>query len=105
VIEFVTSLVTVKGGAVWQECYELVLKKIRERLSWTPGSQRAVVMVGDAAPHHQHYHLNTQHIDWKGELAILRSDMASLSQFIFSAESYTCGTSPPCPICGIAVCC
>ncbi|KAI0226629.1 hypothetical protein LSAT2_022918 [Lamellibrachia satsuma] len=75
VAQFVSSLPIAKGGASWQECYELVLRKVRESLAWTPGSQRAIIMVGDSAPHQQHYPLNTQHIDWKSELAILRSDM------------------------------
>ncbi|KAF6031341.1 hypothetical protein EB796_010353 [Bugula neritina] len=39
------------GGGDFEECYELVLQQARTDLSWTPGSQRAMVMIGDAIPH------------------------------------------------------
>ena len=39
------------GGGDADECYELVLARAQTELSWTPGSQRSLVMIGDANPH------------------------------------------------------
>ncbi|XP_078687772.1 uncharacterized protein LOC144919954 [Branchiostoma floridae x Branchiostoma belcheri] len=49
------------------ECYELVLRQVRTELSWTPGTQRSLVMIGDADPHEPSYGLNTDNIDWREE--------------------------------------
>ena len=38
-------------GGDWGECYELVMKEAREKLKWSPGTNRVLVMVGDAHPH------------------------------------------------------
>ncbi|XP_067027065.1 uncharacterized protein [Acropora muricata] len=57
------------------ECYELVLRQVRERLSWTPKSQRSLVMIGDASPHPPSYHLNTLKIDWRVEAKKLYNEM------------------------------
>ena len=38
-------------GGDWDECYELVMKEVREKLTWSPGTNRVLVMVGDAHPH------------------------------------------------------
>ena len=37
-------------GGDWDECYELVMKEVREKLTWSPGTNRVLVMVGDAHP-------------------------------------------------------
>lgn len=42
-------------GVDGDECYELVLHEARVCLSWTPGTQRFLVMVGDAKPHDVNY--------------------------------------------------
>ncbi|XP_013405111.1 uncharacterized protein LOC106169974 [Lingula anatina] len=55
------------GGGDFEECYELVLHQVREELSWSPGSQRSLVMIGDATPHQPNYHLNKKRLDWKVE--------------------------------------
>lgn len=57
------------------ECYELVLRQVREELSWTPDSQRSLVIIGDASPHPPSYHLNTLKIDWKEEAKKLYNEM------------------------------
>ncbi len=43
------------GGGDWEECYELVLHQVQTQLNWSPGSQRALVMIGDAIPHDTTY--------------------------------------------------
>ncbi|KAJ7325355.1 hypothetical protein OS493_029904 [Desmophyllum pertusum] len=57
------------------ECYELVLRQAREELSWTPDSQRSLVMLGDASPHPPSFHLNTLKIDWREEAKKLYNEM------------------------------
>ena len=63
------------GGADWQECYELVLYEAREKLSWTPGTQRSLVMIGDAIPHPPTFHMNTLKLDWKVEAKKLHDEL------------------------------
>ena len=65
------------GGGDWEECYELVLRQVRENLSWTPGTQRALVMIGDAIPHDTSYPQNKDKIDWKQETNKLYKEMVS----------------------------
>ena len=63
------------GGGDWEECYELVLHEARTKLSWTPGTQRSLVMIGDATPHPPSYHMNTLKLDWKKEAKQLYDDL------------------------------
>ena len=58
------------GGGDFDECYELVLRQARTEFSWTPGSQRALVMIGDADPHSPAEALRQggESIDWEVEL-------------------------------------
>jgi len=63
------------GGADWEECYELVLYEAREKLSWTPGTQRSLVMIGDAIPHPPTFHMNTLKLDWKVEAKKLHDEL------------------------------
>ncbi len=60
-------------GCDYDECYELVLKETREKLSWSPATQRILVMIGDAMPHPTNYtHANKKGtIDWKEEAQLL----------------------------------
>lgn len=53
----------------------MFLSKVREELSWTPDSQRSLVVIGDASPHPPSYHLNTLKIDWKEEAKKLYNEM------------------------------
>ncbi|KAL3853581.1 hypothetical protein ACJMK2_017115 [Sinanodonta woodiana] len=62
------------GGGDADECYELVLYEVRTKLSWTPGSQRLLVMMGDASPHEPSYPQNTMKLDWKAEVQKLKAE-------------------------------
>ena len=74
--DFVSKVGGTDGGD-YPECYELVLRQMRTDLGWTPGTKRALVMIGDAIPHEVDYYGNTQKIDWKEEVIGLR-DMVCL---------------------------
>ena len=63
------------GGGDFPECYELVLRQVREELSWTTGTQRSLVMIGDAIPHEANDSQNKQKIDWKEEVERLYNEM------------------------------
>jgi len=68
--ELVTFMhgVTNTSGGDGDECYELVLQQA-QGFSWTPGSTRVLVVIGDAAPHRPtQYH----HINWHDELEVLK---------------------------------
>ena len=45
------SVIVYAAGGDWEECYELVMKQSREDLTWTPGTNKILVMIGDARPH------------------------------------------------------
>ena len=73
---FIEDSVPTLGGD-WDECYELVLKEAREQLSWTPGTNRVLVMIGDAKPHQPDDYGKTfegDMIDWKDEVNKLLKD-------------------------------
>ena len=55
------------GGGDSDECYELVLHEVRTELSWTHGSQRALVMIGDSNPHEPDYPQNKLKLNWRDE--------------------------------------
>ncbi|XP_060078477.1 uncharacterized protein LOC132557965 [Ylistrum balloti] len=69
---FFENLPITHGGDA-DECYELVLRKVRESLSWTVGSQRSLVMIGDSDPHEPGYKFNdfVNDIDWRQETKLL----------------------------------
>ncbi|OWF45263.1 uncharacterized protein LOC110457297 [Mizuhopecten yessoensis] len=62
------------GGGDADECYELVLRRAREVLSWTPGSQRSLVVIGDSPPHEPGYTYDgfVNDIDWRVEARELK---------------------------------
>ena len=64
-------------GGDFEECYELVLKEAREELTWSAGSQRSLVVIGDAPPHEPGYHLNVDNIDWREETDRLYKELVS----------------------------
>ncbi|XP_068676102.1 uncharacterized protein [Montipora foliosa] len=74
ICDFITN-VSSTCGYDSDECYELVLRQVREQLSWTPDSQRSLVMIGDASPHPPSYSLNTLKIDWREEAKKLYNEM------------------------------
>lgn len=65
--EFV-STVSGTGGGDAPECYELVLRQARTELTWTPGSRRALVLIGDDVPHSASEAVNKDNIDWREEV-------------------------------------
>ncbi|KAI9202887.1 uncharacterized protein BJ171DRAFT_512495 [Polychytrium aggregatum] len=67
IVKFVED-VKPTGGGDFEECYELVLREARTKLSWrAPGeSARSLVMIGDAIPHPLGRG-NPHNIDWKVE--------------------------------------
>ncbi|KAL3842370.1 hypothetical protein ACJMK2_020391 [Sinanodonta woodiana] len=66
-VDFVTQTDGTGGGDP-EECYELILKMAAENFSWSLGSQRALVVIGDSIPHDASYELNTDKIDWRVEV-------------------------------------
>ena len=64
------------GGGDYEECYEYVLNYARG-LSWQPGTQRSLVMIGDAIPHEADYFLNAMKLDWKQEADKLLRELVS----------------------------
>ncbi|XP_033756534.1 uncharacterized protein LOC117339194 [Pecten maximus] len=62
------------GGGDADECYELVLRRAREVLSWTPGSQRSLVVIGDCGPHEVGYRYGdfVNDINWRVEAQELK---------------------------------
>ncbi len=66
---------TYSGGGDWEECYELVIYEARTELSWTPGTQKSLVMIGDAIPHPPSYSMNTLKLDWKKEAKKLKDEL------------------------------
>ncbi|ESO85061.1 hypothetical protein LOTGIDRAFT_168082 [Lottia gigantea] len=67
ITDFVKEAARPTGGGDLDECYELVLRQVREELSWTPGSKRSLVLIGDANPHEPNYRNNTLNINWRDE--------------------------------------
>lgn len=68
---FVSNVSSTYGGDE-PECYELVMREVQENLSWSPSSQKALVMIGDAPPHDKSESQNYRHLDWKEEAERLR---------------------------------
>ena len=81
ICDFVENVGQTSGGD-GDECYELVLRRAQEVLSWTPGSQRSLVIIGDAPPHEPGYKYGdfTNDIDWRVEAKGL-ADMVSFLNF------------------------
>ncbi|KAL3852419.1 hypothetical protein ACJMK2_016062 [Sinanodonta woodiana] len=73
--DFVSRVERTHGGDA-AECYELVLKRVREALSWTPGSQRSLILIGDDEPHNVGYVYESDkfinQIDWREEVQLLK---------------------------------
>ena len=61
------------GGGDYEECYEWVLRQVRE-LPWSVGTQRSLMMIGDAIPHEPDYYLNKDNLDWRAEASALYNE-------------------------------
>lgn len=66
---FVKTVGITDGGDL-EECYELALNEARQ-MSWTRGSSKVVVLIGDNIPHSVNYPLNVKKLDWRNELGLL----------------------------------
>ena len=62
-----TNNVEATWGGDADECYELVLHQVRTELSWTTGSQRVLIMIGDSNPHEPNYKQNKLKLNWRTE--------------------------------------
>lgn len=80
--------VTSTGGGDFEECYELVLRQVREELSWQPGTQKALVMIGDATPHSVKDKQNKDKIDWRVESKRLATETVSTHYYPYNDISY-----------------
>ncbi|KAL4228962.1 hypothetical protein ACF0H5_012002 [Mactra antiquata] len=69
--DFVKNVSRTSGGDT-PECYELVMREVQEKLSWSTCSQKALVLIGDAPPHEKSETQNYRHLDWKEETTRLR---------------------------------
>ena len=71
-VRFMNSVEQTSGGD-WEECYEYVMNQVPRVFSWSAGSQRALVMIGDAVPHDPHTTLITYglRLNWEEEVKSL----------------------------------
>jgi hypothetical protein len=69
IVDFVRTVPPTDGGD-FAECYEFVLHEARG-LNWAAGSQKAMVMIGDAIPHNAYEMQNVKNLDWRNELKLL----------------------------------
>ena len=83
---FVRDVGPTYGGDA-PECYELVMREVQEKLSWSPGSQKSLVIIGDAPPHEASESQNYRHLDWRQETKSLR-DMVRPLNTIKPSSSY-----------------
>lgn len=60
------------GGGDCPECYELVLHEARS-FKWTHGKSKVLVLIGDDVPHEPDYPDNKKRLDWRNEIANLRT--------------------------------
>lgn len=74
---FVKNVEQTAGGDE-PECYELVLRQVRTELSWTPGSRRVLVLIGDDNPHEPEDDANKDKIDWRDEVKALAQDALAI---------------------------
>ncbi|KAL8614459.1 hypothetical protein ACOMHN_007795 [Nucella lapillus] len=70
------------GGGDAPECYELVLRLVRTKLSWKRKSQKILVVIGDAYPHPPDDPQNEDRIDWEEEARLL----AGMPMRIYGAQ-------------------
>lgn len=80
-----TQNVSSTGGGDSDECYELVLHEVRTKLSWTAGSQRALVMIGDCNPHEPSYRDNKLKLDWRVEA----DELGKMGVRIYSVQCHS----------------
>ena len=78
------TLILFGTGGDWDECYELVMKEAREKLKWSQGTNKVLVMLGDAHPHPpKDYDTDDdfkgkEKLDWKEEIKKLLNSVRYL---------------------------
>ena len=72
IFDFIRNAPNTSGGDV-PECYELALHVARS-LGWSATSRtgRVLVLIGDATPHDPNYPENTDKLDWRHEVDMLK---------------------------------
>ncbi len=60
------------GGDGAHACYEMVLRRARS-FDWTSDKSRILVIIGDEPPYATNESGNSEHIDWRNELKLLRA--------------------------------
>jgi hypothetical protein len=70
ICDFIRTAPDTNGGDT-PECYELVLNRARS-LHWRSGHAKVLALIGDDVPHGPSYPQNTQHLDWRNELGLLK---------------------------------
>ena len=81
-VDFVNNVKDTWGGGDGGECYELVMHEVRTKLSWTPGSQRALVLIGDDMPHGPKFRQNKLKLNWRKEA----DSLAAIGVRIYSVQ-------------------
>lgn len=63
---FVKQTEQTYGGDA-DECYELVLNAAAHMSDWREDRSKAFILIGDANPHSESYHMNTSRLSWRHE--------------------------------------
>ena len=79
-VDFVKGVEQTHGGDS-PECYELVLRLVRTKLSWKRNAQKILIVIGDSYPHTPSYPQNKDRIDWREEARLL-AGIVSVSNFM-----------------------
>ncbi len=72
------------GGSDSAECYELALHEVRTNFSWSPGSRKRLIIIGDDVPHAVDSDRNKRKLDWRKETELLRDE---LHMVIYSVQA------------------
>lgn len=69
-VDFVNNVQDTHGGDA-PECYELVLRLVRTKLTWKRKAQKILIVIGDSYPHPHTDPQNKDNIDWRKEARLL----------------------------------
>ncbi|KAL3869275.1 hypothetical protein ACJMK2_041978 [Sinanodonta woodiana] len=59
-------------GGHGKAVYELVMREVQEKIIWTDGSHRSLVLIGDTVPREAYDGKNWRNLDWRQETVQLR---------------------------------
>ena len=80
---FVNTVERTQGGCDESECYELVLHEVGTQLTWSKGSNKSLVMIGDTKPHGKEDRQNYLGLDWKEEATNLFKNRVNIVYIYF----------------------